>query len=120
MKAFVIALIFAISVTFFVGINSFALSYNIEKIHNTLMDAPNDVNADYVYEEIYADYNRRQFFLGLTVSHSDLSALSGDFAELMGAVKANDEESLIIAKSRLDSSLCYLKRLSSINLDSIF
>jgi len=120
MKAFIIALIFAITVTLFVGVNSFALSYNIGKIHDALLSLPNDVSADEEYKEVYEDYNRRQFFLGLTVSHSELTAVSADFAELMGAVEADDMESLIIAKSRLDSSLCYLKRLSSINLDSIF
>jgi hypothetical protein len=53
------------------------------------------------------------------VSHSDLSEIEGAFAELIGAAEAKDEESVIIAKSRLTNALMHLRRLSIIGIEGI-
>ena len=120
MRAFIIALVLSASVTIFVGVNSFALSYNIEKVHAMIDTAPNDVEADDLYKSIYEEYKRRSFYIALTVSHNELAQISSNFAELLGALEADDDDGLIIAKSHLKNSLELLKRLSSINFDSIF
>ena len=91
-----------------------------EIITQKLKNAPNDTENYSVYEEISHEYAKIQRYIGLTVSHDDLTNIEEDFNEILGAIEADDEESLIIAKSRLIGSLSHLRRLSGINADSIF
>lgn len=76
--------------------------------------------ADYAsYEDLAETFKRRERFISLTVSHDDLTNIEEGFAELIGAVSANDEASLATIKSRLIDSLEHLGRLCGINIDSI-
>lgn len=80
----------------------------------------NTEKAALEYSEIYESYKERELFISLTVSHEDLSELELAFSELIGAAKADDKSSLLIAKSRLTDRLWHIKRLSGINIDSVF
>ena len=80
----------------------------------------NTEKAALEYSEIYESYKERELFISLTVSHEDLSELEIAFSELIGAAKADDKSSLLIAKSRLTDRLWHIKRLSGINIDSVF
>ena len=71
------------------------------------------------YTQIYEDFKKKEGYIALTVNHGDLMSIENAFAEIIGAAKANDRESLIIAKSRLIDALGHLRRLSGINFDSI-
>ena len=80
----------------------------------------NTIAAAIEYSEIYESYKKSELYISLTVSHEDLSELEIAFSELIGAAKADDKGALIIAKSRLTDRLWHIKRLSGINIDSVF
>ncbi|MBQ8689070.1 MAG: DUF4363 family protein [Clostridia bacterium] len=71
------------------------------------------------YTEIFDRFMRYELYLGITVNHNDLTSVEDGFAELLGAIKAEDEDTLITAKSRLISTLKHIRRLAGINIDSI-
>ena len=71
------------------------------------------------YEEIYESFKSKEAYISLTVNHEDLTDVESSFAEIIGAAKAGDLESIITIKSRLIDSLDHLRRLSGITLDSI-
>lgn len=72
------------------------------------------------YEQIFEDYKRMEAYISLTVDHEDMMNIELAFAELTGAVRAEDEESVTVIKNRLIYSLEHLRRLSGINIESIF
>ena len=72
------------------------------------------------YTDIYDKYKKYELYISLSVSHDDLSNLEDAFAEIIGAAKADDRSALITTKSRLTDYLRHIKRLSGINIDSIF
>jgi hypothetical protein len=80
----------------------------------------NTIAAAIEYSEIYESYKKSELYISLTVSHEDLSELEIAFSELIGAAKADDKGALVIAKSRLTDRLWHIKRLSGINIDSVF
>lgn len=120
MKAAAISIIVFISVLSAVILNSFFVSKSICEIADMLEAAPTDTESYDVYSDIFEEYMKKQRFIGLTVSHEDLTNIEREFNEILGSIEANDEENLIIAKSRLIGSLSHLRRLSGINADSIF
>ncbi len=71
------------------------------------------------YESIYNNFKSKEAYISLTVNHEDLTDVETSFAEIIGAAKANDKDSIITIKSRLIDSLEHLRRLSGITLDSI-
>lgn len=115
---FAIAVAFTVIVTVFV--NSFVVSYNIDRLTEAIETAPDDASDSEIYNEIFEDYLRREKYLALSISHSDLHAIEDSLAELIGAVAAGDDDTLIIAKSRVIRALSHIKRLAGVNIDSIF
>ena len=95
-----------------------ANSFYIIKITAELSEALDLANNE-SYEEIAEKFQKHERYISLTVSHDDLTNIEEAFAELIGAVNANDEARLITIKSRLKDSLTHLGRLSGINIDSI-
>ncbi len=120
MKTVIAAYAISIALIIFVIVNSFILSFNINAVIEKLKSTPDTPSSGELYKDIYYDYMRRQKYIALTVNHDDLSTIETSFFEMLGAIDANDEESLIISKSRLLGALSHLKRLSGINMDSIF
>ena len=119
MKTAIISYIVLAVVILLVVLNSLFIVYNIDVIVSRLKKAPDSLDAGAIYEDIFSDYMKRQKYIGLSVSHDDLTSIESEFNEILGAIKANDDKSLIIAKSRLIGALTHLRRLSSINADSI-
>ncbi len=72
------------------------------------------------FERIENIYDKNEIFVSLTVSHEDLTSIKDSLAEISGALLANDKNSVIIAKSRLESALLHLGQLSAFNIESIF
>lgn len=120
MKAAIIAILSLSIVLISVFLNSFLVSRGIEDIIAKLEEAPSTLESYDLYEEIFQEYTKKQRFIGLTVSHDDLTNIESEFHEILGSIEAQDEETLIIAKSRLIGALSHLRRLSGINADSIF
>ena len=78
-------------------------------------------NADTAeYEKIFEDFKSIEVYLNLSVDHEDMMNIELAFAELVSAAEVGDEDAIISIKSRLKHSLEHLKRLSGINIDSIF
>ena len=72
------------------------------------------------YERVFDQYMKRQQYIGLTVSHDDLTNIEDCFRELIGSAEVGDNDNIIITKSRLTGALSHLGRLCGINFDSIF
>ena len=106
--------------TLAVSINSLALDYNIEAILTRISSTDESYLSEEEYQNIYEDFTKRERFIAITVSHGDLTDIESSFADLLGAARAKDDKSLIIAKSRLEKSLLHLKRLVGISWESVF
>ena len=101
--------------------NSIALNILITKTLNDVKDLP-DYLTDVSYSEcenLYNNFKKQEKYISLTVNHEDLTEVESSFAEMLGAIKANDSESVLSIKSRLIDALEHLRRLSGINIDSI-
>ena len=87
------------------------------------VESAEEENADVAlreFEEIYRYYQKKLTYISLTVNHQDLTSIDESFTEIIGAAKAKDMDTLLTVKSRLIGALTHLKRLSGINIDSIF
>ena len=103
-------------------INSIAVGSIIENLKKSVEQAEevDMVKAKLEYENLYERYKKYEPYVSLTVDHDDLSNLEDGFSEMIGAAKADDTSALIVAKSRLCDRLGHIKRLSGINIESIF
>ena len=119
MKTIITAYVVLALIIILVIVNSMVISHNIDVILEKLRSAPEGAEAGEAYREIFDDYMKRQKYLGLTVSHDDLTNIEGEFYEIIGAADAKDDDTMKIAKSRLIGALMHLKRLCGINFDSI-
>ena len=119
MKGTVGAIVILLLLIIAICLNAYALDYNINAIYKSVTEAAATPDSKYQFERIFDDFLTREKFICLTVSHSDLSEIESAFAELIGAAEAKDEESVIIAKSRLTNALMHLRRLSIIGIEGI-
>ena len=119
MKALVFAIVTALTVMALVGANSLILRTSLTALVEECESIPDSTSNKINYEQLYESFMKKQKFISLTVSHDDLTEIENDLAEIIGACEANDEDTLIIAKSRLIMTLTHLRRLSGVNLDSI-
>ena len=120
MKSLILSCVSALLLVVFVFANSYAVRYNVEKISTAIESAPDNCSEKETYNKLYEDYRRREKYIALSVSHSDLLIIEDSFAEMLGAIDAEDEDALTIAKSRIIKALAHIKRLSGINFDSVF
>lgn len=79
-----------------------------------------DEDAAMRAKEIYADFEKDEEYLSLTVNHNDLCEVGGLFIETIAYLTVKNAEEASVAKSRLIDALLHLRRLSGINVDSIF
>ena len=122
MKMVRIAAILLVITLLTVIINSIVLKNVIDEILAEVTDASDD-DAELAideYSEIYEKYQRMSSYISLTVNHEDLTDIENSFAEIIGAAKSGDLGGIVTIKSRLISALQHLRRLSGINIDSIF
>lgn len=120
MKSLIFSCITAAVLIIFVFVNSFVVGFNIDKMVQAIESAPNDCQSAEIYKQLFDDYKRREKYIALSVSHSDLLGIEDSFAEILGAIEANDEETLTIQKSRIIKALAHIKRLAAVNFDSVF
>ena len=122
MKMVRIAAILLVITLLTVIINSIVLKNIIDEILCDVTDADEE-DAELAfneYTEIYEKYKKMSSYISLTVNHEDLTDIENSFAEIIGAAKCQDIDGVITIKSRLVSALKHLRRLSGVNLDSIF
>ena len=119
MKVTIFAFAAMIITTAFVFINSAIISDMTEDLTDELSSIPESIEYEEAYREAEESFLQMRKYMNLTISHDALLNVESSFAELMGAIAANDEGSLIITKSRLIGEISHLRRLSGINLDSI-
>lgn len=103
-------------------INSVAIEKIIDSISEEIVYAEEcDMSiAKNEYSEIYEKYKKYKLYISLSIGHDDLSDIENTFSEIIGAAKAEDFAGVITAKSRLTDQLGHIRRLSGINIDSIF
>lgn len=71
-------------------------------------------------QALFDGYKRAENFLSLTVSHNDLTDIESFFSEMIGYLSVEDTDGAEMAKSRLIDALAHLRRLSGVNISSIF
>ena len=103
-------------------LNSLALGRIIDKFSALVEESEeNDMTlAREEFEAIYDEYKGYTVYISLTVNHGDLESIDTAFAEIIGAAKAGDRDAVIMIKSRLIDNLDHIRRLSGINIDSVF
>ena len=106
----------------FVFINSITLADIIDEITELTVSAEERdmAIAEKDYTRIYQKYKSHELFISLSVDHNDLSDIESSFSEIIGAAKAKDTAGVLTVKSRLIDRLRHIKRLSGINVDSVF
>ena len=122
MKAFKFALITLTVLITFVLANYLIIDRIFEELIDSLetIEYQTAEEALREYTELYEEFERKERYISLSVSHNDLTSLEESFAELIGTAKSGDMEGIIAQKYRLSSSLLHIRRLSGINIDSIF
>lgn len=122
MKTKILAVvIFAVTVTA-VFVNTYFLDKVIKETYTaveSLEISGNDEQATAEAMEIYEGYKRRETYISLSVSHSDLTNIDETFAEMIGQLRVGATEDAEVTKSRLINVLGHLRRLSGVNIDSI-
>lgn len=103
-------------------INSLSVGKIIDSISDDITRAEESdmAIAEKEYAEIYEKYKRYELYVSLSVDHDDLSNIEDAFSEIIGAARADDAAGVVTTKSRLTDYLRHIKRLSGINIDSIF
>ena len=103
-------------------INSLSVGKIIDSISDDIIRAEESdmAAAEKEYTEIYEKYKRYELYVSLSVDHDDLSNIEDAFSEIIGAARADDAAGVVTTKSRLTDYLRHIKRLSGINIDSIF
>ena len=122
MRSVIFAYAIFLTLFAFVFINCFAVANIIDTVTELTISAEeSDMKiAKQSYAEIYEKYKQHELFISLSVDHDDLSDIEVAFAEIIGAAKSDDKAGVLTAKSRLIDRLRHIKRLSGINIDSIF
>ncbi len=119
-KIVISAYITIATITAVVFINSFIIMAKADDLLEKLSTTESSIDEAQRYHDIYEDFRSTRRYISFTVDHDTITVLEDGFAEILGAIEAEDEGALIIAKSRLIGSISHLKRLSGINADSIF
>lgn len=112
------AKIFAIAT--FLAILAF-ITFNTLAISNRIDEITQAVEASETYDEVIEAkklYARHEKFISISVSHEDLMSIEDLFAEYEAEAKYEDDN-MEITKNRLISALEHLRRLSSVNINSI-
>lgn len=78
-----------------------------------------DSECEASFSQLRAEFDGARKIITLSVSHDDISSIEDCFAELGGAIEVSSHTDFVIAKSRLLDAFAHLRRLSSINFDSI-
>ena len=120
MKEKVTAIIIFILIIGFVITNSILLqnitSMLTEEISNLAVDSEGALEE---ITKIDKSFKSKENYIGLTVSHDDLTNIEDCFAELTGYLSVGDSDGAEVTKHRLIRFLEHLRRLVGFNVDTI-
>ena len=123
MKEKIIGVILLFIVVGFVVTNSILLDRTIAKTTDMVcafcIDENDITRSKSEAESLFFDFEKRERYISLTVSHDDLTNIENSFVDLIGYLSIGDIYNAEVAKSRLIHSLEHLRRLSGFNFDSI-
>jgi hypothetical protein len=123
MKVKILAAVILILVLLSSALNTHFLLRSIDKIENSVealsFEAPASESKSEA-EALFESYKKAEGFLSLTVSHNDLTDIESFFSEMIGYLSVSDKDGAKMAKSRLIDALAHLRRLSGVNISSIF
>ena len=103
-------------------VNAIYISRFTEKIYaiSATEDGGDIESLKQKFDKINDLYRKNEVFISLSVSHEDLTNIEEILSEINGALKAQDEKAVIIAKSRFENAVLHLGQLSALNIESIF
>lgn len=123
MKVKILAAVILILVLLASALNTHFLLRSIDEIENSVealsFEAPASESKSEA-EALFESYKKAEGFLSLTVSHNDLTDIESFFSEMIGYLSVSDKDGAKMAKSRLIDALAHLRRLSGVNISSIF
>lgn len=123
MKVKILAAVILILVLLASALNTHFLLRSIDKIETGVevlsFEAPASESKSEA-EALFESYKKAEGFLSLTVSHNDLTDIESFFSEMIGYLSVSDKDGAKMAKSRLIDALAHLRRLSGVNISSIF
>ena len=120
MKEKIFAVCIFIIIIGFVTTNTIVLKNATDRLTDEIKGF--SVQAEKAIDEISKineSFKSKESFIGLTVSHDDLTNIEDCFAELTGSLSVGDLEGAEIVKHRLISFLEHLRRLVGFNIDTI-
>lgn len=118
-KAFTAALLILILGA--VTVNTIFLSKRIDQIIESVgAVAPEQKNSKVDMEEAYNRFLNAEKYFSLTLNHNDLCEVGSLFVETISYLSVEDSKEATVAKSRLINALTHLRRLSEINIGSVF
>ena len=123
MKVKILAAVILILVLLSSALNTHFLLRSIDKIENSVEALSFEASASESKNEaeaLFESYKKAEGFLSLTVSHNDLTDIESFFSEMIGYLSVSDKDGAKMAKSRLIDALAHLRRLSGVNISSIF
>lgn len=120
MKQKILAICLFILIISFVVSNSLILQSIIDKtIKNINAFSVSENDAMNKFDNIHDTFTKRLAYIGITVSHDDLTNIEDCFAELKGCLAVNDINGAKVTQYRLISFLEHLRRLVGFNIDTI-
>lgn len=123
MKVKILAAVILTLVLLASALNTHFLLRSIDKIETGVealsFEAPASESKSEA-EALFESYKKAEGFLSLTVSHNDLTDIESFFSEMIGYLSVSDKDGAKMAKSRLIDALAHLRRLSGVNISSIF
>jgi predicted xylose isomerase-like sugar epimerase len=123
MKVKILAAVILILVLLASAINTHFLLRSIDEIETSVEALSFEASANESKSEaeaLFESYKKAEGFLSLTVSHNDLTDIESFFSEMIGYLSVSDKDGAKMAKSRLIDALAHLRRLSGVNISSIF
>lgn len=114
MGAKIFAFVTVITVLILCRFNTMAVVKRIDEVTEDLEDA----EEAYTIKEIREKYKEYERLISISVSHEDLMTIDDLFAQYEAEMEA-DADGSEITKSRLLSAFSHLRRLCTMNIDSI-
>ena len=120
MKIKMMAVVIFLSVIVFVGVNTYIIDKEMREIGVDIAELDlSTERAKEDAEEIYRDFQQKEKYLSLTVSHEDLTNIENCFVEMIGYLSIGDTDNAKVVKDRLTHSIEHLRRLSTFTIEAI-
>lgn len=118
-KAFTAALLILILGA--VTVNTIVLPRRIDRIIESVEAVtPTQDNSISDMKKAYDGFLDAEGYFSLTLNHNDLCEVGSLFVEAISYLSVENFEEASVAKSRLINALTHLRRLSEINIGSVF